>query len=112
MAERMKDAEDRWLESLLASESVADDGFSTGIVRRISRRIWLRRLTVPVAAAIGAAIAFQPLAGLLRSLDGLATLVPASWMQLAAEAVPQLQLIVIGGMILVVGLVGTNALQD
>ena len=48
MAEKLKDAEDRLLESLFASEPIADDGFSRRVVTRIRRRIWVRRLALPV----------------------------------------------------------------
>ena len=62
MAEKIKDAEDRLLESLFESPPLADDGFSTGIVRKINRQMWFRRLTLPFAAVIGGVIAFKPLA--------------------------------------------------
>ncbi len=60
MADAMKDAEDLMLEKLLASEPIADDGFSDRIVARVRRRLWFRRLTLPIAAAIGTSIAAKP----------------------------------------------------
>jgi hypothetical protein len=60
MAEKMKDAEDRLLESMFLSESVADNGFSDRVVGRIRRQIWVRRLALPVAMVAGAAIALKP----------------------------------------------------
>ena len=76
MAERIKDAEDRLLESLFESPPVADDGFSAKVVSRINRRLWLRRLTLPVAMAIGGTIAFKPLAALVDMLTRLSPLIP------------------------------------
>jgi hypothetical protein len=64
MAEKMQDAEDRLLESMFQSESVADNGFSDSVLRRIRRQIWVRRLALPVAMVAGAAIALKPAAQL------------------------------------------------
>ena len=60
MAEKMKDAEDRLLESMFQSEPVADNGFSDRVVGRIRRQIWVRRLALPLAMLAGAAIALKP----------------------------------------------------
>ena len=61
MAEKMQDAEDRLLESMLRSDSVADNGFSDRVVRQIRRQMWIRRLALPVAMVAGAAIAVKPM---------------------------------------------------
>ncbi len=60
MAEKIKDAEDRLLESMFQSDSVADNGFSDRVVRQIRRQMWIRRLALPVAMVAGAAIAVKP----------------------------------------------------
>ena len=60
MAEKMQDAEDRLLESMFQSGSVADNGFSDRLVRRIRRQVWIRRLALPVAMVAGAAVAVKP----------------------------------------------------
>ena len=60
MAEKIQDAEDRLLESMFQSESIADNGFSDRIVGRIRRQMWVRRLALPVAMVTGAAIAVKP----------------------------------------------------
>ena len=78
MADRMKDDEDLKLESLFASESVADDGFSDKVIKRVRRRIWVRRLALPVAFIIGGSIAVKPLTELLAALFGFATTLSAS----------------------------------
>ena len=57
MVDRMKDAEDLKLESLFASDPIADGGFSTRIEKRIRRQLWVRRLALPVALIIGGSIA-------------------------------------------------------
>ena len=48
MADKIKDAEDRLLESMFESPPLADDGFSVEIVRKVNRKLWFRRLTLPV----------------------------------------------------------------
>ena len=55
MADKIKDADDRLLESMFAAEPIADAGFSVRIVKKIRRRLWVRRLALPLAAVIGAA---------------------------------------------------------
>ncbi len=69
MVDRLKDSEDRKLEALFRSEPVADNGFSERIVKRIRRRMWIKRLTLPTAIGLGTIIAGKPMAQ-------LATLVP------------------------------------
>ena len=112
MAEKIKDAEDRLLESLFDSQVVADDGFSAGIVNRINRRLWLRRLTLPVAAVIGGAIAFKPLTGLVMTLSNLSSLIPQDIVSGATSSIPQFQTIVLGAILLAVGLVSMRMLED
>ena len=112
MAEKIKDAEDRLLESLFESPPLADDGFSAGIVRKINRQMWFRRLTLPVAAAIGGAIAFKPLAALVSTLANFSSLIPEELVSGAASSIPQFQTIVLGAILLVVGLVSMRMLED
>jgi len=90
MAEKIKDAEDRLLEPLFDSPVLADDGFSAGIVNRINRRLWFRRLTLPVAAVIGGLIAFKPLTGLVATLANLSSLIPQDLVSGATSSIPQL----------------------
>ena len=49
MAERQKDNEDLVLEALFRAEPIADDGFCKRVVARVRRRVWTRRVTLPVA---------------------------------------------------------------
>jgi len=112
MAEKIKDAEDRLLESMFESLPIADDGFSVKVVRKIRRRLWLRRLTLPVAASIGGLIAFKPLAGLAATLANFTSFVPDAYLNTAANALPQLQMLIMGAMLLAVCLLGLRTLED
>ncbi|MDX1482033.1 MAG: hypothetical protein R3315_10170 [Woeseiaceae bacterium] len=76
MADRLKDAEDRALEALFAAPPIADDGFSKRVVARVRRRMWLRRLALPVAFAVGAAIAAEPALAVLAALGNAVSLLP------------------------------------
>lgn len=78
MVERTKSEEDRALEALFASEPVADNGFSAAVVKRLEKRLWLRRVALPTAIALGLAIAVKPLLGLFYSLAGAAAAVPGA----------------------------------
>jgi hypothetical protein len=112
MAERMKDENDRLLESMFASEPIADDGFSARIVTRVRRRIWLRRLALPVAIVGGALVSFKPLAGLVKILSGFVALVPQDILSAPAAAVPQFSLLLLGAALLATCLVGLRLLDD
>ena len=112
MAEKIKDAEDRTLESLFASEPVADDGFSDRVVRRINRQMWIRRLTLPTAAVIGGLISFKPLVGLLTSMSGLVAALPLDSIAPSTAALPQVQMILMGAVLLGAGLFSAKLLQQ
>lgn len=108
MADRLKDKEDRKLEALFASEPIADNGFSARVVSRIRRQIWVRRLALPVAFVIGAAIAAQPLMELVNAVSGIFEFIPQSLASnlntVFAAQVPQMQSILLGAMLLVAAL--------
>jgi len=112
MAERIKDAEDRLLESLFASPPLADDGFSVRVVRKVSRRLWLRRLSLPVAAIIGGAVAIKPLSGLVALASSLSSLIPMDTINMASNSIPQFQTIVLGAILLAVCLLSMRFLED
>lgn len=112
MAERIKDAEDRLLESIFKSEPLLDDGFSINIVRKLNRRLWFRRLMLPVAASIGGAVAFKPLMGLVTTLANFTSLVPEDFLSATTGSIPQLQTVVLGAMLLAVCLLGVRTLQE
>lgn len=112
MAEKLKDAEDRMLESLFASESIADNGFSDRIVRRIRRQLWIRRLTLPTAALIGGLIAYKPFMGLLGMLGSFVAATNVDFLGPAEALLPQIQMLVMGAALVVVGLVSMRLVED
>ena len=115
MAERMKDEQDRLLESMFESTPIADNGFSRQIVRRIRRKLWIRRITLPVAVLLGGLVAFQPVVAILRGLyQVLSSMpgVPADLVPSLAGSLPSLQLIVTGALILFVVMFSLNMLED
>ena len=112
MADKIKDAEDKFLESLFSAETIADDGFSERVVVKIRRRQWLQRLTLPIAATIGAAIAFKPAVAVFSIATQLMVAVPGEVMASATTWIPPLQLVVTGGMLLAVAMFGLRMLED
>lgn len=98
MADKTSDAQDRILESVFQSEPVPDDGFSDKIVFTIRRRIWINRLALPVAVIIGAAFALKPAAQLVIALLPLLNVVPGDMFRAPLQFLPQLQMILLGGM--------------
>ena len=99
MADRTSDALDRMLESVLRQQAIVDAGFSARVVTRIRRRIWINRLALPVAAVIGCAIALKPAVQLVSALLPLFSALPADLLGAPLQFLPQLQLIVLGGMV-------------
>ena len=112
MAEKLKDAEDRMLESLLQSAPIADDGFSHRVVTRIRRRLWLRRLAIPVAMFVGGAIAVKPVTQLLVASSKIMTVVPQGLFEVPAGWLPQLQVVVLGAMLLAAAMLGLRMLEE
>ena len=98
MADKMADAEDRWLESVFQSEPVADDGFSKKVIAKIRRRVWINRLALPVAALIGALFAVKPATQLVMALLPFLNVVPVDMLNSPLQFLPQLQLVILGGM--------------
>jgi len=112
MAERLKDAEDRLLESMFRSEPIADAGFSRRVVARIRRRIWLRRLALPVAMIVGGAVAIKPASELALAATKLLTVIPLGMFDVPAAWMPQMQTVILGAMLLVVGMLGMRMIED
>ena len=116
MADRMKDAEDRKLESLFASNVIADDGFSTRIEKRIRRQLWVRRLALPVALLVGGAIAVKPLANLLTALFRFISVLPENVSGnlgvVSSINLPQMSTIMLGGMLVLVAVMIMRMLED
>ena len=112
MAERIKDEEDRLLETMFASSPIADDGFSALVVRRIRRKMLLRSLSLPIAALIGGAIAFKPLVALAGFVHGLLQQLPDELVAGATDSLPALQFVVTGGLLLFVAVMALNMIED
>jgi len=102
MAEKLKDADDLKLESMFRSDPIPDDGFSARIVSRVRRRIWVQRLTLPVAIAIGASIAAKPLLQLAGFLPQLVSVFPRQMLENAGspiEGLMQTPVVLLGVML-------------
>ena len=112
MAEKIKDEQDRLLDSLFRPEHLADDGFSVAVVARVKRRLWLRRLLLPTAAAMGGSIAIKPIAALIAALKGVSFLIPLDLVSTTADSIPQLPMIILGAMLLAVCMLGAKVLQE
>ena len=112
MAEKMKDDDDRLLESMFASAPIADAGFSKAVVKRVRRRLWLRRLAVPVAALVGGSIALKPLADFVTIAASLFPTVPPQLIDTTASMIPQLPTIVLGAMLLGACMLGLRLLEE
>lgn len=116
MADRMKDAADLKLESLFASTSVADAGFSARIEKRIRRRQWVSRLALPIAMLVGGLIAVKPLAAAFTLLSRFAAILPrdlgGNLASLSASGLPQLSTVILGGMLALAFVMISRMLED
>ena len=112
MADRIKDNDDLALEAMFRSEPIADDGFSNRVVRKIRRRTWTRRVTLPLAVFLGSAIAAKPVAELLGNLGEFVNAMPGASSSLPLEALPSAYMLIGGGMLLALALFGLNMLEE
>ena len=112
MAEKLKDAEDRLLESMFRSDPIADDGFSRRVVMRIRRRLWVQRLALPVAIVIGAAVAIKPATQLVIAASKLLAIVPQGTLEIPMTWIPQMQIVILGAMLLGAAMLGVRMLEE
>ena len=112
MAEKTKDAEDTLLESLFLAEPIEDAGFSDRIVGRIRRGIWLRRLTLPVAMLIGAAIAIKPLLHVGSIAKTMTDFMPGISFALPESMLMQLPGLLAMGCLMLIGIVMFQLSED
>jgi len=122
MAEKLKDAEDRLLESMFRADTIADDGFSGRVVRRIRRRLWVQRLALPIAIVIGGVVAIKPATQLVAALLKLLTVLPQRVLEVPASLLPQVQIgssgiplsqvVVLGAMLLGAVALGIRLLEE
>ncbi len=112
MAEHMKDAQDRMLESMFESAPIADNGFSTQVMRRVRRKMMLRMLSLPIAVLIGGVIAFKPLSAILGFAYQLLLQLPDEFVAGAVASLPTVQLLVTGGLVLCAAVFTMSMLED
>ena len=113
MADKLKDAEDQFLDSLFAAEPIADNGFSERVVGRIRRRLWIERLSLPIAVAIGGLVAFKPAVGLVNLLSELVVrAVPPDLLATSLDWLPSAHQVVAGALLLAVALLSVSMLED
>ena len=112
MAEKLKDAEDRMLGAMFQAEPIADDGFSKRVVTRIRRRLWMRRLALPIAMFVGGSIAIKPLAQLSVAAAKLLTVIPMEFLEMPVAWIPQPQYVVLGAMLLAAAMLGVRMLEE
>ena len=112
MAEHMKDADDRLLESLFASAPIADAGFSESIVRRIRGKLRVRRTCFATALALGGAIALKPVLSLAVFVLGLLREMPGGLPDVSLDALPSAAMLAAGGLLFVLTVVGLRLLDD
>ena len=112
MADKTSDAVDRLLASAFAAEPVPDDGFSKRIVTKLRRRIWVNRLALPVAILVGAAFALKPAVQVVNALLPLLNAVPIEIARVPMEFLPQIQLVVLGGMAFAAGVTLVKMLEE
>lgn len=106
------DREDQFLKDLFSAESIADDGFSKRVMRRVRRQIWVDRLALPVAAVIGLAVAINPLVDLLAILPSLASAVPLDLPEFGGMPSVDTDMLILGGMVLIAGLFVSQVAED
>ena len=102
MVERLKDAEDRKLEEMFRAQAIADDGFTVRVVSRVRRQIWVRRLSLPLAIAVGALVGLKPLLQVAGAVPQLIGFIPVDMLKLDALPVgglPQASTLLIGASI-------------
>ena len=112
MADRMKDNEDAALEALFRSEPIADDGFSARVMSRVRRRIWVRRLALPVAVAVGAAISAPAIRDVAVIVHDLAGMLPGDALGLSLGGLQQTSAMLITGAVTVAALFALPAIED
>ena len=110
MAERQKDSDDLVLEALFRADRIPDDGFSKRVVARIRRRVWTRRVTMPVAVVAGSIIAAEPVVALLKT--GVELLSTVSGASLTPDWVPSSFTLVAGAVLFGILLTTLNLLEE
>ena len=100
MADKIQDAEDRILESLFQSDVIADDGFSDQVLKRMRRQLWVRRLALPIAMLVGAAVAVRPALELVAVGSRLFGSLADAAVVPGTAVITQVPYLLVGGLIL------------
>ncbi len=115
MAERMRDEADAKLAALFESAPVADDNFSVRVMSTVRRRIWVRRLSLPIALAIGLAISAKPMVQLVGIVPGLLNSIFGRTIDLEAFAFTdtrQMAIMLFGGTLVMVLVLASRVLEE
>ncbi len=116
MVDRLKDKEDLKLESLFGSEPIRDDGFSSKVVSRVRRRIWIQRLSLPIAFIVGGVIAVKPLSQLVVAVSKLRAFIPqdikSNIDSIPFESLPPVSSILIAAFLVMAFLLAGKLLQE
>ena len=103
MADRMKDRDDQQLKMLFSSEPISDGDFSVRIVSRIRRRIWVRRLALPIACVAGIVFCAKYLMQLAQIIPDLLDSVPVAALgidRLPIDGLPPVSTLIMGAALL------------
>ena len=115
MVDRLKDNEDLKLEALFRSDPVPDDGFSVAVVSRVKRRMWIRRLSLPTAIGLGAAISAKPLLQVASVVPNLVNSIFGSTIdfnRLPLADLPQLSTMLFGASIIMAVMLASRILEE
>ena len=115
MAERMKDADDLKLEALFSEDPIADDGFSVKVVSRVRRQIWVRRLSLPIAIAIGSLIGIKPLLELAATLPQIFGIIPFDKLGLdvlPVDTLPHASTLMVGATLIMAVMFASRLLEE
>ena len=84
--------------------------------RRCVHRMWIRRLSMPVAVGIGALISAKPLLQIAAALPGLVTqrfsAAQSTWMSLPIGDLPQLSTVLLGAALAMAMLLASRLLEE
>ena len=112
MAERMKDTEDAALEALFRSEPIADDGFSARVLSKVRRRVWVRRLALPLAVIAGAAISAPAIRDVAVIMNDLAAMLSTGSLGLSTAILPQTSAVLLVAAATIAALFALPAFDD
>jgi len=115
MAERLKDEGDKRLEALFRSAPIRDDGFSVRVNSLVRRKLWVQRLSLPVAFVVGGAVSVKPMLQLASAIPGLLGSIPDGLLnldRLPIGSLPQMSTIMMGAALLAVVMMAGRLLED